>query len=370
MDLYLQHKRKRKPEEDEKGKETLEQEDNGQEDEELDLDEVPPAVRYQELRELTKLRYVMRRQRKANPTTLWQKALRWYIYPVLDPTMTALCFWLPEIYKVRLYSTSIQLTIDNCRKERHRKLSYAVLEPDTWPYMFTDPKARRRAGIAWKNYANSLVDEWNSSNVITALILSAAVSFLAVPDINNVSRYSLIVTLLSSLASLAHASYHAHYYRNILDDRHYNLLQLRCYLSCYRPINGYLLCQPLLNLFWALGAFSVGIVAYLWPVDLSTVDGPVWKPPLAAKIAIPILYAGQLGLIGASYKWNRSAFFTTNELLVGEEGRRTKVMEDEEKRGERMLEIIERDEEMARSVPIVNELDEKVRMICNIFTRL
>ncbi|KAG8986854.1 hypothetical protein FRB95_003189 [Tulasnella sp. JGI-2019a] len=302
------------------------------------VDDIPPAVTYQEMRELRKLRYILRRRRKAAPDTMWQKFLRWFLYPMAEDSLTAFCLWLPNVYK-----------------ERHRKLAYAVLEPDTWPHMFTDRRARKRAATAWKSYANSLVDEWNSANVITALILSAAGSFLAIPDINLTSKYCLLFTLLSSLASLAHATYHSHFYRSLIDDEHYTLLQLRCYLSCYRPIMGFLLCMPLLDLLYAIAAFSIAIIAYLWPYEApSDVSNPppLWQPPLLAKVTIPGIYVLQLGTIALSYKWNRSAFFTTNELLVGEDGRRAQVIEDEEKRAEELLLEMERDQTVADTVPI------------------
>lgn len=188
-----------------------------------------------------------------------------------------------------------------------------------------------------------------------ALVLSAAGSFLAIPDINNVTRYALMITLLSSLASLAHATYHAHYWRNILDDRHYSMLQLRCYISCNRPINRFLLCQPMLNLICAMASFSIGILAYLWPAaqDTSGDTNEVWRPNAAAKIAISVIYGWQIGLIGVSYKWNRSAFFTTNELLVGEDGRSAKVYEEEAERGEIMMREMEEDMDLARNIPVI-----------------
>ncbi|KAG8870040.1 hypothetical protein FRB97_000400, partial [Tulasnella sp. 331] len=302
------------------------------------VDDIPPSVVYQEMRELRKLRYILRRRRKAAPTTLWEKFLRWYLYPIAEESLTMFCLWLPNVYK-----------------ERHRKLAYAVMEPDTWPNMFTEGRARKRAATAWKSYANSLVDEWNSANVITALILSAAGSFLAIPDINLTSKYCLMFTLLSSLASLAHATYHSHFYRSLIDDEHYTLLQLRCYLSCYRPIMGFLLCMPLLDLLYAIAAFSIAIIAYLWPYHVPSGDAdppPLWVPPVLAKVIIPSLYMVQLGMIALSYKWNRSAFFTTNELLVGEDGRRTQVIEDEEKRAEELLLQLERDHMVAEAVPV------------------
>lgn len=132
------------------------------------------------------------------------------------------------------------------------------------------------------------------------------------------------------------------------------MLQLRCYLSCYRPIMGFLLCQPLLNLFYAIAAFSIGILAYLWPYNPP--DGPdpppIWAPPLAAKIAITALYVVQLSLIALSYKWNRSAFFTTNELLVGEGGRYARVLADEEHRAQEILAELDADQAIADGIPV------------------
>lgn len=140
--------------------------------------------------------------------------------------------------------------------------------------------------------------------------------------------------------------------------------QQRCYLSCYRPINNFLLCQPLLNLFYAMGGFSVAIISILWPAPPMATSTALWVSSTIGKILFPLIYAAQLGLIGATYKWNRSLFFTVNELLGGEESRRAKLWEMEEKRGREVLENMRADQRAALSVPMIDRL---VRL--NIFIR-
>ncbi|THH29491.1 hypothetical protein EUX98_g4689 [Antrodiella citrinella] len=240
--------------------------------------------------------------------------------------------------------------------ERHRKLSYAVMEPDTWPIMFTDKLARSRSLIAWQAHVQTLVQEWTNTNLITALILSAAVSAFAIPGISDVGRYALIFSLISSMASLAQATYHSSYYNSMLQDQHYAVLQLRCYLSCYRPITNFLLCQPMVNLIFSMAGFSVAIISLLWPAPQNATSDAVWISTTAAKAIFPLIYAAQLGMIGISYKWNRSLFFTVNELLGGEESRKAKLWEMEERRGEEVLAKTRKDQESALDVPVISRM--------------
>ena len=73
---------------------------------------------------------------------------------------------------------------------------------------------------------------------------------------------------------------------------------------------------------------------------------------LSAKVIIPILFLCQLGLIPISYKWNRTAFFTTNELLLAEEFRYAQVLEWEERTADEQLADIEREKRAAMAIPI------------------
>ncbi|KDQ17118.1 hypothetical protein BOTBODRAFT_225313 [Botryobasidium botryosum FD-172 SS1] len=120
------------------------------------LEEIPIAVRIQEQRELTKLRYVLRRRRKANPSSLKHRILRRIIYPTAQKIFTPLCLFLNVIYE-----------------DRHRMLSYAVFEPDTWPKMFTEQQARHRASTAWESHINSMIGEWTNSNIISVILVSS-----------------------------------------------------------------------------------------------------------------------------------------------------------------------------------------------------
>lgn len=111
-----------------------------------------------------------------------------------------------------------------------------------------------------------------------------------------------------------------------------------------------------------MGGFSVAIISILWPVPLS--DSGVWGSSKAGKILFPLIYASQLGLIGATYKWNRSLFFTVNELLGGEESRRVKLWEMEERRGRQMISKMKIDQQAALDVPVIDPL------VCRKFVRM
>jgi len=142
----------------------------------------------------------------------------------------------------------------------------------------------------------------------------------------------------------------------MLQDQHYAVLQLRCYLSCYRPITNFLLCQPMLNLIFSMAGFSVAIITLLWPAPAMATPDAIWISSTIAKVVFPLIYSAQLGMIGISYKWNRSLFFTVNELLGGEESRRAKLWEMEEKRGEEVLAKTRRDQEAALDVPVISRM--------------
>lgn len=75
---------------------------------------------------------------------------------------------------------------------------------------------------------------------------------------------------------------------------------------------------------------------------------------LLAKSTIPLIFLCQLGLIPISYKWNRSAFFTTDELLPAEEFRRQQVDDWEDRMANEQLKFIAEQRMKANSIPILN----------------
>lgn len=171
---------------------------------------LPPEIFMQEKCEMNKLRNTWRRKR-AQPTSLLHQ-IRLRMSPYLDSVMTALCLQLPLVFR-----------------DRHRRLFYSVMEPDTWPVMFDDWDARQRATVAWQTYVEGILAEWTSMNIITGLLISSAVSFLALPGLPPISTYFLMATICFSLASLTHATYYILYYRRLLDDKYYSLMQLQGY---------------------------------------------------------------------------------------------------------------------------------------------
>lgn len=258
--------------------------------------------------------------------------------PYLDVVITALCLQLPLIFR-----------------DRHRRLFYSVMDPDTWPIMFDDWNARQRATVAWQAYIEGILAEWTSMNIITGLLISSAVSFLALPGLPPVSTYALMATVCFSLASLTHATYYILYYRRLLDDKYYSLMQLRAFCAVYSKVTAYLLCLPMMNFLYAVGGFSIATIAFMWPDPES--EAPTAAPytgPWLAKVFIPILFLVQLAFIPLSYKWNRSAFFVTNELLPAEEFRLAQVSDWEEQMINEQLDQARREEQLARNIPTIS----------------
>lgn len=167
-------------------------------------------------------------------------------------------------------------------------------------------------------------------------------------------------TLLLSLASLMHATYHSHYFRSVAEDEHFGMLQLRTYLNCYRPIMGFILCQPILNLAYSLGFFTIGILAYLWPATTTA----AWNPPLGAKLAFIGFFLIQIAVLGLAYKWHRSAFFTTNELLTGEVSLINITLRNEDQRAKDLVAKVYADVRIANAIHVLDPAQANVGSDC------
>ncbi|KAG8967899.1 hypothetical protein FRC05_001864 [Tulasnella sp. 425] len=246
--------------------------------------EVPEIVKFLEMRE-----------RRGQRRPRFRIAQRFSLPAFTEPLVWTVCLWLPKIYV-----------------DRHRELQTVVTaERD----IFTDRVGRLGAASAWEAYCQGMIDEWQSANIITALILSAAGSFLALPDVTNASRCALLFSLLSSLASIAHSAFYAHIYRNKLANKHFSIIQLSTYLAYYCFVDNILLCIPLINMFYAIGAFSVSIIIYLWPRSTEAINSGPTTLGLAGSIVLILIFAAQLAFIVISYIASQALTFTTDELL-------------------------------------------------------
>lgn len=110
-----------------------------------------------------------------------------------------------------------------------------------------------------------------------------------------------------------------------------------------------------MNFLYAVGGFSIATIAFMWPDPES--EAPTATPytgPWLAKVSIPILFVAQLAFIPVSYKWNRSAFFVTNELLPAEEFRLAQVQDWENQMADEQLEQAHREIRLSQSIPIIS----------------
>ncbi|KIO28898.1 hypothetical protein M407DRAFT_21975 [Tulasnella calospora MUT 4182] len=290
--------------------------------------EVPEIVKFLEMRE-------RRGQRKPR----FRIAQKFSLPAFTEPLVWTVCLWLPKIYL-----------------DRHRELQTVVTaERD----IFTDRMGRLGAASAWEAYCQGMIDEWQSANIITALILSAAGSFLALPDINNASRCALLFSLLSSLASIAHSAFYAHIYRNKLANKHFSIIQLSTYLAYYCFVDNILLCIPLINMFYAIGAFSVSIIIYLWPRSQHETNAGPPTLGLGGSIVLILIFAAQLAFIVISYIASQALTFTTDELLDASKNRELAMDMKHEKEADAAKAAI------ITSMAVVNDPDYKLDSIAH-----
>lgn len=270
------------------------------------------------------VKYLESRQRRGFRTPRRRFAQRFSLPALGEPLIWTVCFWLPNLYA-----------------KRHQELVTVVrAEPD----IYTNDVSREGATTAWAAYCESMVNEWESANVITALILGAVGSFLALPGISDASRYALLFSLLSSLASIAHAVAYAHIYRSKLSNRHFSIIQLTTYLTYYCYIDNVLLCIPLINTFYAIGAFAVSIIAYLWPNNNGSgfEQSTSWRVMLAGRILVPTIFGFQVFMIAVSWWSSQALTFSTDELLDAGRARELELrMKEEKAEYERQAAVIE-----------------------------
>lgn len=54
----------------------------------------------------------------------------------------------------------------------------------------------------WHRFVQENVKDWNGTNLVATVLISAAVAFLAVPGIDNVSRCMALISVLVAVASI------------------------------------------------------------------------------------------------------------------------------------------------------------------------
>ena len=177
------------------------------------------------------------------------------------------------------------------------------------------------------------------------MILSAAGSFLSLPNLGNPSRYALLFSILSSLASIAHSSVYSHIYRSKLGNKHFTIIQLTTYLNYYCFVDNILLSLPLLNLFYAIAAFSVSVLLYLWG---SGPAGNDWNLATEGRIVIVVIFAVQLAFLGLSYLATQELTFTTDELIDASRSRKLAADMKREKEADAAQAAV------IRNMPVVN----------------
>jgi hypothetical protein len=152
----------------------------------------------------------------------------------------------------------------------------------------------------WHRFVQENVKDWNGTNLVATVLISAAVAFLAVPGIDSVSRCMGLISVLVAVASIVTGFLNAWQHQHETRETPELTIIVRCLFSIdfvltqpfvwqmdffQRAENGVhnfnllaiLLSLPLVLLMWSTATFAVGIVTFSWrgidPTILSAIGG-------------------------------------------------------------------------------------------------
>ncbi|KAG8898186.1 hypothetical protein FRC00_003162, partial [Tulasnella sp. 408] len=174
---------------------------------------------------------------------------------------------------------------------------------------------RDRAARVWREYCSSMVDEWKVTNVIAAILLTAAITFLMGSSINEITYYALLYCIISALGSIAHAAYYARKFRTRLNEESYSLLQLDHYLCHYCTLDNILISIPLVEFLYALGAFLVSVLAHLWSHATELSEKTLKNERLASRVVLLAFVSLQFVSLLASVISCQSLFLEATWML-------------------------------------------------------
>jgi len=125
-------------------------------------------------------------------------------------------------------------------------------------------------GDEWRSHVQKLADDWSAFNLLSTVILAAAVSYLSVQDLGPVATIAVLISILGALGSVLAGLYCLAYYRtytpevdstNITDADRYsgNLTDHGKNRPKYFAI---ILSLPEVFLVWSIVSFTVTTLAF------------------------------------------------------------------------------------------------------------
>ncbi|KAI0260899.1 hypothetical protein BC834DRAFT_831003 [Gloeopeniophorella convolvens] len=221
----------------------------------------------------------------------------------------------------------MQRIIDACEDMetshvQHRAAGRALPFPEEWAPPNVSPSLARFKR-SWEGFVDSLVREWKTLNVVSALLLSAILTIFQIPDAADdpLTRTAALLSLVSALMSLCYGIVY--------------IVRFGTMRSMYRASRWaeeaqktetaifwnvwVLLALPGVWLAWSVLAFVVAILAFVWRTGAQG-DAPAPLAPRAAlgpRVAITAEFA--LGLV-------YFALVVRTLSSYGESGRRARVV--------------------------------------------
>ncbi|KAJ3560866.1 hypothetical protein NP233_g10554 [Leucocoprinus birnbaumii] len=163
----------------------------------------------------------------------------------------------------------------------------------------------RRFQHSWEMFIDSLLREWKTLNVVSALLASAILTIFQIPDAagDPITRTAAILSLICSLMSLTYGCMYIVRFSTMR-----TMIRASKWAEEARRTNTailwnvwVLLAMPAVWLAWSMVIFMVAILSFVWRTG-SEADPPNGRPPLSTTAALgPRIAITFLSFIGLVY---------------------------------------------------------------------
>ncbi|TFK28594.1 hypothetical protein FA15DRAFT_665038 [Coprinopsis marcescibilis] len=161
--------------------------------------------------------------------------------------------------------------------------------PDEWTPTSVPPSLYRFKN-SWETFIDSLLREWKTFNIISALLSSAIVSMFQVPEAADdpVTRTAALLSLICGLMSLSYGCMYIVRFGTMRSmSRASNWAEDAQKTKTLIWWNVWvLLAMPAIWMAWAMLLFLVAILSFVWRTGSDADPPPGERPPLSAKYAL------------------------------------------------------------------------------------
>ncbi|KAG8948894.1 hypothetical protein FRC04_009233 [Tulasnella sp. 424] len=118
---------------------------------------------------------------------------------------------------------------------------------------------------AMDGFLRSLITEWNLMILLSTLILSTSVGFLAINDLPAVSEATILISLIFSLASIVlDAAFVWRYQRQLTNNFDMRAVMNEFIFTPSEDVLAVFLSLPMSFLLWSVVTFSAAVLSYAW----------------------------------------------------------------------------------------------------------